>query len=971
MDKNRTSNPPRMGLGRPDAATRAEGMSHAEVRPIPQQGPTGGMALPENWELRWNAEDQGPGVTVSIHDGKRELVGKHEVTQDKPWSFAIPYGEDSWWVEGKLKLLLGPKAQLTGEIGIRNKWSHQGPIAEWELKSPQPPPPPPPPPSSMNEPENSGVVLQSTADIFHLVEPTVPGDIPPAARSRFIFCAKPSDLGLYQQLAGCQGELAKMHPLADTFMQGKDYVRSLDSLPGAGAKLAELARKLQSLRGPREPDELLKLARETLGERPKEYVDSSDYKQALERLWQSIMAFCLAGTPNAPEAAFLMPALRALRFLERLMKEPETLAREEQRQEVLSARAVLPAEATPLPSTAPGPRQGYSNLLGLGSLKVIRQRLARYELGEIAFTLNLMPRESRTLTQRAFSRATDTKRVTAIEEQGTRSGTREARRSELVDELNDLAAQEASFRCWDVDKKYASDGEDGTDKGSAACTRSPRADARHSSGESAQHLTRLAMARLGRRISEERSQRLQEEQERIERSEIDNSAQESRGLGIYRWLVKVYSLELVERGRRLVVELLLPAPAAKYLDALRLKPVPLTEPRSPKALGVHKPRELTATNYRSLAARYGVTVLTPPPEKTLSVQASLRRETSVTMGTITVPPGYRVTAGQVSWATSDQSYTLTGFIGQLAFTSPKAAPAATGGAAEGGAAAGAGTGTKAGDSGDCDCKNPITPPAIPTPASGSMPIQDVSGLGKQEGEIPIGALCGADGFAVIVSLTCELEAGLLEAWQLQTYDALVAAYHARLEEYQAALQARLDASSQDRYRELEQEQLKQGILELLWQRRAPSGSPATPSSGETPPEPSYLRFFERLGEWREMAYRFYSWKVGNPVPPHQPWRQSLLEPDSDQLFQNFLRAGSARVLLPIVPGQELGAIHYFLFGTLPPWSESELPVPEAYVDECLALSAAQGGTREKHWTEEVPTSLVLLQQGEALPEFKG
>ncbi|WP_375767046.1 hypothetical protein NR798_35975 [Archangium gephyra] len=949
MDTNKESPPARRDQGRA-VSTQGEAVTGAAARNIPQ-GRTGSVVLPNmTWELRWSAhdDDRGPGASVSFYNGQQKLA-ELEVRENSPQSFALPSGVQFPSAEGTLELRLGPRVQLVGQIKTSKGGRHQGPIAEWELVDPRPgptPPPQPPPPPLMGEPENSGVVLQSTADIFHLVEPTVPGEVPLAARSRFIFCAEPSSLELYQQLAGCQGELAKMSPLAATFMQGQDYVRSLDSLPGPGAKLAEVARKLQSRRGTCEPEELLKLAQEALGEKPADYVGTDAYTQARRRLWQSIMAFTLAGTPGAPEAALLMPALRALELLERLTKEPETLAREEHRREALSARAVLPSGATPLPSTAQSSGQGYSTLLGIGSLKVIRQRLARYELGEIAFTVNLMPRESRSLTQRALSRATDSGRVTVAEEQGTRNESREARRSELADELNDLAAQEASFRCWDIDKKYPSDGVDGTDKGQAACTRSPRADSRRSTGDFAQHLTRLAMARLGRRISEERSQRLLEEQERVERSEIDNSTRESRELGIYRWLVKVFSLELAERGRRLVVELMLPEPAAKYLDTLRLEPVPLAEP---EALGLQEPKDLDAANYREYAARYGVTGLTPPPEQTLSVQATLRRESSVTMGTLTVPPGYRVTAGQVSWAISDQAYTLTGLIGQLSFTSQKAAPAA-----------GASTATKAGDSGDCDCKNPITPPVIPAPASGSKLFQDVSGIGKLEGEIPIGALCGADGFAVIVSLTCTLEAGLLEAWQRRTYDALVAAYNARLEEYQAAFQARLDASSRDRYRELEQEQLKEGSLSLLWQRRA-----------EAPPDPIYLRFFERLGEWREMAYRFYSWGVGDPVAPHHPWRQSLLEPDSDQLFQSFLRAGSARVLLPIVPGQELEAIYYFLFGTLPPWSEAALPVPESYVDELVALSAAQGDTREKHWREEIPTSLVLLQQGETLPEFKG
>src|SRR5438270_6601581 len=62
-----------------------------------------------------------------------------------------------------------------------------------------------------------------------------------------------------------------------------------------------------------------------------------------------------------------------------------------------------------------------------------------------------------------------------------------------------------------------------------------------------------------------------------------------------------------------------------------------------------------------------------------------------------------------------------------------------------------------------------------------------------------------------------------------------------------------------------------------------------------------IQFVEQAFEWPQMTYRLYPyyWK------PSASWRNAMLLDDPDPTFAEFLRAGSARVVVPVRPGFEL------------------------------------------------------------------
>ena len=120
-----------------------------------------------------------------------------------------------------------------------------------------------------------------------------------------------------------------------------------------------------------------------------------------------------------------------------------------------------------------------------------------------------------------------------------------------------------------------------------------------------------------------RRQRIQRERTSFveqARHELDNSTGTDKIRGIYQWVDKRYSLRVLNYGKRLMYDVVVPEPAAFLVQALKNAVQPerfqLTKPLDPNL----SPGQLNTGNYAWYAARYGVTgSVTPPPE-------SLRRD---------------------------------------------------------------------------------------------------------------------------------------------------------------------------------------------------------------------------------------------------------------------------------------------------------------------------------------------------------
>jgi hypothetical protein len=232
----------------------------------------------------------------------------------------------------------------------------------------------------------------------------------------------------------------------------------------------------------------------------------------------------------------------------------------------------------------------------------------------------------------------------------------------------------------------------------------------------------------------------------------------------------------------------------------------------------------------------------------------------------------------------------------------------------------------------------------------------------------VAVLSNAPGVFVSVEVTCALDHAQerLIAWQLETYESLRAGYFARLHAWQRLMAEELRKSSTGREAGIVQESLRGEALEVLWARHVP----ATTLEGEDPRRPAFLRMLDRALSWDQMTYSFFPWGTG--TPPERASRhwlgERLLHPESRTLFDGFLTAGSARVLVPVHPGFELLVLFYLAYGQLWPGDVTSTPVLGSTVPLLADLLGLSGTPprEDTPWLIELPTSLLLLG-GSTLP----
>jgi hypothetical protein len=176
--------------------------------------------------------------------------------------------------------------------------------------------------------------------------------------------------------------------------------------------------------------------------------------------------------------------------------------------------------------------------------------------------------------------------------------------------------------------------------------------------------------------------------------------------------------------------------------------------------------------------------------------------------------------------------------------------------------------------------------------------------------------------SVHVTVVCERQPEAFCAWQVATYGQLVegherqvAAYNQKVAQLAAAEGTGIRGRNPRENRDLERDELKRWSIELL--RVQPFDLNSINETGPTPADVdvafdrvdgnrNLTLFFERALEWMQMTYWFYPYFWGRS----ELWADRLKLDDADPLHQHFLRAGAARVLVPVTPGYEERVLHY-------------------------------------------------------------
>lgn len=273
--------------------------------------------------------------------------------------------------------------------------------------------------------------------------------------------------------------------------------------------------------------------------------------------------------------------------------------------------------------------------------------------------------------------------------------------------------------------------------------------------------------------------------------------------------------------------------------------------------------------------------------------------------------------------------------------------------------------------------------------------------------------------SVGIEIRCERMTSALRKWQLSAYESIVTAWQKLQSDYEdkmAAMQFQkatvgpLGAADPETNRQIERTELKRACIAILdnnnatvrgvnvavqnWQ--ASEGSQPDPTNPILPEPvlpnefvsiltpPSVLveaeelgarvRWFEQAFEWDKIGYIFYPYFWGR----RSEWLKQLNLKNDDPLFQNFLQAGYARVVIPVRIGFEHAINFYLLTGQ--PWMGGELPkigdktqnpLYLSIVEEMKAQTGAPGNETPvgDPWYIRLPTALIKLRKDDERPTW--
>lgn len=566
-----------------------------------------------------------------------------------------------------------------------------------------------------------------------------------------------------------------------------------------------------------------------------------------------------------------------------------------------------PAPIDPQPDpdddvTAPS-GYGEARILGMADLMLVEQELARYELGEIAHIENVLRTEKR---ERRFRTAMTTEETVSTETETVEEKEKDlasTERFELQNEsqkvITENAAKEAGLT---IHASYGPTVDATAKLGYTSNTATQQSE--RSASSYARETTSRAVSRLQTRTMERRTVRTVREVEERNLHAFDNSTGADIS-GIYRFVDKIYRAQIVNYGKRLMLEFLVPEPAAFWRYALTkqpIEPVSFTNPEPPGYCLVDgrtfvplQAADITPENYVFWAGKYGAEDVTAPPPLTRVVSAAKKGpESFQTLGTNSNAPKV--------WSDTFEIDIPDGYLPAFAIVN-----------AYGETQAGA---------------HKLVIQVQAQQFFYVEPVDDGFQLAlrvEPTEKVPVSVnTLRFHNYELLVNVFCTLSREALEQWQLKTFFAIQKAYEAAKARYDNSIEsARIQAGfgqpmgrNPAENREIERVELKRACIAMATGQRfdtfdamtrnvTPFGYPEI-DFAEAKAEARWVQLFEQGFEWNNITYVFYPYFWGRK----DGWLTLVQLRDDDALFTRFLQAGAARVQVPVRPGFETVVLNY-------------------------------------------------------------
>jgi hypothetical protein len=660
--------------------------------------------------------------------------------------------------------------------------------------------------------------------------------------------------------------------------------------------------------------------------------------------------------------------------------------------------------------------------VSVGDLLIVEQELCDYAVGEVAQIENVMARERREYSTRDLSRITETTESSIEREVEESQSTKVDERFSLSVQSQEAQRQQTAIS-GNVSASYRAPAFSAT-IGANASYSNAKDSSYTTSQEYARTVTEEATKRIRETVSESRTVTVVTESVKTSLHGFDNRDGTTHIQGIYRWVDKRYKAQLYDYGKRLFLQFYVPEPAFFLRDVdtlierqeLQHVDAPVhPRDRRPKAIKSHL--DITEDDYPILAAEYDVVdIATPPPLQLVrgkgiahpdadqgmdhgSTQDQDEPMLAKKIDTVIVEPGYHLTAFNVNIPLVEVSrpgkngpnpdfkygyYTTIGFsdtsndvntllVNVLETTLYYVTN---------------------NDSADNDKDIVVSTDRFDVWHEVSDQI---------EGEVPITVGAEFEGkFYFNILYKMERNSETLEQWQIDTYAKILQGYRDKLQEHEQTLQeaefardtkvGQLKAQPREEaFRQIEAHELRKHCIDILTRHTAFAELPR--KLNELPTGQMEINLaglfgvpewqanhvngvttaaFEEWFEWELLSYKLYPYFWTDKERWAELYRAS---PSGDALFDDFLKAGYAKVVVPLRPSYERSLLYYLRTNLI--WAGGEVPAFDddghlsllEELHDSVQLEKGDGKPVGPSWDVTLPTSLIYLQAEPELPQF--
>jgi len=669
------------------------------------------------------------------------------------------------------------------------------------------------------------------------------------------------------------------------------------------------------------------------------YLKSQDYLFQKERLWQSYFALIIRlgyryqWLDQISKLIVICNLMEEIFFniTEDACKTPFDY---DEVKDLMQASIILPNSIFPMPPYPCSPpvvnTSSWIEPYAIGRLQLVKQRFLRYEMGEIANVVSVMPGEKKENSKRKRHQETVSSVQSVVNENSQIQNTEE-RSSDLAGEvLNTLKHNKDTFTYNDYSTEYGAP-TSMTLKGSYDIDKT--SDPNQVKALSfAKKIITATSGNITKKVSFQRMHCVNNELEETSVSILDNTGNNKAIYGTYHWLNKVYEARLVNYGSRLMLSFLIENPAAKYIkEEFNFNNEKLDEIKSPKAVfDISTFNDITIENYLQICAYYDVEDFVLPPDSNKIITGTLEGNESKILD---IPEGYKADTAFVTYVSNSgvNAWQVNGFVGRQAFRFE----------------------------GSCGTAEPLK-------------------LAKQNLTIPISSACdnmylsppmSIKSFRINIEVECICSDKKIKEWKQKIYVLIMQNYKKQRKAYFNELNTEISVNTcrnplYDRNtikKELKKSCIKQLLYNMIKTKdlsiKHPSGSPTAFEVYKR----RILSFLNNAIEWNEMTYTLQE-DFGNDV---DHVNMADISSGEDHVFAAFLQAAGARIIIPAKPEYNHSLLYFFKTGSI--WMGKDMLVPVfndqvSLISELKHLYYRSEDEVLECWEFKVPTSLQLLSK---------